>query len=235
MQKNVLVTGGSRGIGKAIAIALAQSGVKVALTYRVEKTKALSVVEEIKKNGGTALAVQLDQKYQDSIQDAVKMVRKKFGTIDILVNNAGIAQKKSFLEITVNDWEAMLAVNLRGPFFLCQQVLPDMIKAGWGRIVNMGSIGGQWGGKEQVHYAASKAGLINFTRSLAKLYGERGITSNAIAPGLVDTDMLVGLDVQKDLVVNPKEVASAVLFLVSDSAGSINGQTLNINKGMLFS
>lgn len=246
MAKNVLVTGGNSGIGKAIAFALAKEGVRVALTYHLKKEEAISVVKEIEKMGGTAFAVQLDQKSRESIRNAVKIVREKFGAINILVNNAGIVQKKPFLEITDDDFDMVLATNLRGPFELCQEVVPDMQKQKWGRIVNISSIGGQWGGVHQVHYAASKAGLINLTRSLAKLFSKDGITSNAIAPEWIVTDAItkdLGFDINKQdfssipagRAGTPEEVAGAVAFLCSDEASYITGQTINVNGGIYFS
>lgn len=246
MQKNALVTGGSRGIGKAIAIVLAKEGVRVALTYNSKKDEAMAVVKSIEQNGGKAVAIQLDQKNRKSIENAVKAVREKFGAINILVNNAGIVQKKAFTEITDDDFDMVLATNLRGPFTLAQEVIPDMLKNKWGRIVNISSIGGQWGGVHQVHYAASKAGLINLTRSLAKLFSKDGITSNAIAPEWIVTDAItkdLGFDIKKQdfsgipvgRAGTPEEVAGTVAFLCSDEASYITGQTLNVNGGIYFS
>ena len=181
-----------------------------------------------------------------SIKNVIHLSKMEFGMIDILVNNAAIAQEKSFNSITDDDWNQMMSINLRGPFCLTQELLPDMIQSQWGRIINISSIGGQWGGYNQVHYAASKAALINFTQSIARIYSGHGITSNAIAPGLIDTDMIsseLNTDAGKEKVANipvkrlgtVKEVGSAVAYLVSDEASYITGQTININGGMLFS
>ncbi len=191
------------------------------------------------------LAVHVDIQNRDSVIHAISNTEKHFGSsIDILVNNAGIAQEKDLLTITEQDWQTMLNTNLGGAFRFTQEILPSMIEKKWGRIINISSIGGQWGGN-QVHYAAAKAALINFTMSLAKLYSKDGITANAIAPGLIETDMIQnemqtpeGKEKCKNIPVGrigtPEEVATAVLFLASKEAGYITGQTININGGMYF-
>ncbi|MCR4325548.1 MAG: 3-oxoacyl-ACP reductase FabG [Patescibacteria group bacterium] len=245
MKHTALVTGGSRGIGKAIALALAYEGMPVALTYNDKEKEAHAVVKEIEKIGSSAVAVRLDQGDRESVRRAVEEARERLGPIAVLVNNAGIAQKKPFEEITDDDWDAMMAVNLRGPFSLCQEVLPDMVKSKWGRIVNISSIGGQWGGVHQVHYAAAKAGLINLTRSLARLYSKHGITVNAVAPEWIATDQMkkdMGYDFDSIDFSNvpvgragtPEEVASTVAFLCSEGASYISGQTVNVNGGVYF-
>jgi acetoacetyl-CoA reductase/3-oxoacyl-[acyl-carrier protein] reductase len=245
MTKNAIITGGSRGIGKAIALAMAKAGVNVVLTYQKNKSKALAVVKEIEKSGHKAMCVKLNQKNREDIRRVIRDARKRFGEINILVNNAAVAQKKPLEMINDKDWDNVLAINLRGPFIFCQEILPYMKKQGWGRIVNISSIGGQWGGMNQIHYAAAKAGLINLTKSVAKLYSKYGITSNAVAPGLVATDMTtraLKIDVKKikfehipiGRIAIPEEIASVVAFLCSEEASYITGQTININGGMLF-
>ena len=245
MIKNAINTGGSRGIGKAIIISLAKEGVNVALTYKTNKEKAISVVKEIENNGNRAISIKLDQRNRENIHNVIDEVHKKFGKINILVNNAAIAQEKPFETITDEDWDNMMAINLRGPFILCQKILPDMIEQGWGRIINICSIGGQWGGFNQVHYAAAKAGLINLTKSLARIYSKHGITVNAVSPGLVSTDMTkneLNIDIGKKKfdgipigrIATPEEIASVVAFLCSDEASYITGQTINVNGGMYF-
>ena len=241
-RKLALVTGANRGIGHAIALALLRQGYAVACGYRSEKSKA----EALTKTYPHAYAVKIDIHSRASVRRAMTAIEKKFRRpLDIVVNNAAIADEKPFDTITDADWDRMLETNLRGPFIVAQESLPSMAKNGWGRIVNIVSIGGQWGGVRQVHYAAAKAGLINFTQSLARLYSAQGITSNAVSPGLVDTAM-----VSKELrsksgraklaaipagrIAKPEEVAAAVVFLCSDDAGYITGQTLNVNGGMLF-
>ena len=243
--KLALVTGGSRGIGRGIAVALADAGADVALTYNTNQALAEQVVEAIIGRGRRALAVQMTVEDRVSVRRAVAKVRDSLGPINVLVNNAAIAQEKSFDTITDADWDHMLAVNLRGPFICCQEVLPNMIEQGWGRIINITSIGGQWGGFNQVHYAAAKAGLISLTRSLARIYSRQGITTNAVAPGLVRTDMSareLKSDVGREKVRNipigriatVEEIAQVVVFLASDAASYITGQTINVNGGMYF-
>ena len=172
-------------------------------------------------------------------------MHKKFGKINILINNAAIAQEKPFETITDEDWDNMMAINLRGPFILCQEVIPDMIEQGWGRIINICSVGGQLGGINQVHYAAAKAGLINLTKSLARIYSKNGITSNAVSPGLVDTDMAAqelttpaGKEKVRNIpigrIATAEEIANVVVFLASEKASYITGQTINVNGGMYF-
>jgi NAD(P)-dependent dehydrogenase (short-subunit alcohol dehydrogenase family) len=244
--KNALVTGGSRGIGKAIAIALAKKGINVAITYNNNQDKANQVKKEIETQGVKSLALKLDQSQPEEIAKTLKQIEEQFGTIDILINNAGIAQKKPFLELLKDDIAKVFAANFHGPLMLCQQVLPNMIEKKWGRIVNISSISGHTGGVQQVHYAATKAALINLTRSLARLYSKYNITSNAVAPEWIITDMMEGLLDKKLEEIdfsyipagrpsNPDEVAGTVAFLCSDEASYITGQTININGGLFFS
>ena len=240
-----LVTGAGRGIGRGIAAALAADGVSVAVGYNTAADSARAVVDGIEAAGGRAMPVALRIEDRASVREALTAVRAELGPVLVLVNNAAIAQEKPFETITDEDWARMMAVNLQGPFICVQEVLPDMLAAGWGRIVNITSIGGQWGGLNQVHYAAAKAGLINFTRSLAKVYGGRGITANAVSPGLVATQMSAAeLDSEagrKKVAQIPAgrtgtvdEVAAAVSFLASDRASYVLGQTLNVNGGQYF-
>jgi acetoacetyl-CoA reductase/3-oxoacyl-[acyl-carrier protein] reductase len=241
-RRSALVTGASRGIGKAIAVLLLERGYKVACGYRAQHAKAA----ELAAGHANAFPVQIDIHERASVRDALAATADRFGkTIDILVNNAAIADEKPFETITDADWDRMLETNLRGPFIAAQEALPAMVAKRWGRIVNIVSIGGQWGGMRQVHYAASKAGLINLTQSLARLYSAHGITSNAVSPGLVETAMAQN-ELQSEAgraklaqiplgrIAAPREIAAAVAFLCSDEAGYITGQTINVNGGMLF-
>ena len=243
--KVALVTGGSRGIGKAISLVFARANVQVALTYKINKDLAEEVVDAIVADGGKAIAIQMSVEDRTSIKKAIIEVKNRMGSVDVLINNAAIAQEKPFDTITDADWDHMMTVNLRGSFVCCQEVLPEMIKKGWGRIINIASIGGQWGGFNQIHYAAAKAGLISLTRSLAKIYSSQGITTNAVAPGLVQTDMSareLDSEAGREKVHNipigrlamAEEVAQAVVFLASDAASYITGQTINVNGGMYF-
>ncbi len=245
-KKIILVTGGSRGIGKSIAIKLANKENLVIISYKNNKKYAEEVVNFIEEKGGEAFSIKLDISSYKSIEEIIKNIKLKYDSVDILVNNAGISQEKPFLDISLSDWDDMLKTNLGGAFFLSKLCIPDMIKNKWGRIINISSIGGQWGGFNQVHYAASKAGLISLTQSLAKIYSKDGITTNAIAPGLISTDMAnneLNTEHGKNKIKNipvgrvgtTNEVASAVEFLISDEASYITGQTINLNGGMLFS
>ena len=245
-KRYALVTGGSRGLGRGIVKSLASSGVDVMFTYNSDNDSADQVLKESIDASGNVIFHQMNVGSRDSIKEVVEISKKHFPRIDILVNNAGIAQEKPFNTITDSDWEMMMNVNLQGPFALIQELIPSMIENKWGRIINISSIGGQWGGLNQVHYAASKAALINLTRSIAKIYSKDGVTSNAISPGLIATDMAAneldsdagkekvkGIPMQRIGRVN--EVGSSVVFLSSDEASYITGQTLNLNGGMFFS
>ncbi|HZQ41029.1 MAG TPA: 3-oxoacyl-ACP reductase FabG [Rhizomicrobium sp.] len=239
--KLALVTGAGSGIGKATALALLKAGYQVACGYNTSRAGA----EAIRHPG--ARAVKIDIASRASIRRALAETRKAFRRdIDILVNNAALVQEKPFESLTDADWDRMLAVNLHGAFILAQETLPAMVERGWGRIVNITSIGGQWGGMRQVHYAAAKAGLINLTHSLARLYSPLGITANAVAPGLVATDMIrkeltskagkeKAAQIPVGRIAEPEEIAAGVVYLVSDGAAYVTGQTLNINGGMLMS
>lgn len=238
--RTALVTGAGRGLGVGIARALAGAGHRVAVGYRSSEGPARALAEEL---GG--LAVAIDVGSAGSVEAAFARVEQELGPVDVLVNNAGIAQERPFAELSDEDWTAMLGVNLLGAVRCVRRALPAWLDRGYGRVVNISSIGGQWGGMNQVHYAAAKAGLINFTRSIAKVYSGRGITSNAIAPGLVATDMSSAeleseagrakvRGIPAGRLGTVEEVGAAVAFLVSDGAGYVTGQTLNLNGGMYF-
>ena len=245
MTRVALVSGGSRGIGREIALRLGHQGFCVAMAYNTRADLALEVVEGLRTGGCNALAIQMAIEDRHSVRVALAQIHDQLGPVDTLVNNAAIAQEKPFETITDEDWDRMLAVNLHGPFICSQECLPPMIHQGWGRIINITSIGGQWGGSNQVHYAASKAGLINLTRSLAKLYSAKGITTNAVAIGLVQTDMTsaelstnAGQDkvraIPRGRIGTVQDIAGTVAFLASDQADYITGQTINVNGGMYF-
>jgi len=241
--KLVLVTGAGSGIGQAAALALLDAGFSVACGYNANRAGA----EKVQKTHPGALAVKIDIASRASVKRAIAATVKYFGAdIDIVVNNAALVQEKPFETITDADWDKMLAVNLRGAFIVAQETLPAMIAKKWGRIINITSIGGQWGGMRQVHYAASKAGLINLTHSLAKLYSHVGITANAIAPGLVATDMIkkelkskAGKEKARSIpvgrIAETSEIGVAVAYLASEGASYVTGHTLNINGGLLMS
>jgi len=236
-----LVTGAGSGIGKATALALLAAGYQVACGYNGNRAGAEAIGHR------NAMAVKIDIASRSSIRRALAETRKAFRRdVDILVNNAALVQEKPFDTLSDADWDRMLAVNLRGAFILAQESLPVMVKKKWGRIVNITSIGGQWGGMRQVHYAAAKAGLINLTHSLARLYSPLGITANAVSPGLVATGMIrkelkskagkqKAAQIPVGRIAEPEEIAAGVVYLVSDGAAYVTGQTLNINGGMLMS
>lgn len=242
MSRIALVTGASRGIGKAIASALLDQGYSVACGYHTNKDGALALTQAHPH----ALAVRIDIGARASIKRALAKVEKHFDRpVTLLINNAAIADEKPFASISDADWDRMLRTNLRGPFMAVQEILPAMVAEGFGRIVNIVSIGGQWGGMRQVHYAAAKAGLINFTQSMAKLYSKNGITSNAVSPGLVATDMAEkelrsksgkakAAQIPLGRIARASEIAAAVCFLCSQEASYITGQTINVNGGMYF-
>ncbi len=239
--KLALVTGAGSGIGKAVACALLAAGYQVACGYNANRKGAEAIRHPHAK------AVKIDIASRASIRRALAETRGAFRRdIDILVNNAALVQEKPFDSLTDADWDRMLAVNLRGAFILAQESLPAMTKRKWGRIVNITSIGGQWGGMRQVHYAAAKAGLINLTHSLARLYSPQGITANAVAPGLVATDMIrkelksragkqKAAQIPVGRIAKPEEIAAGVVYLVSEGAAYVTGHTLNINGGMMMS
>lgn len=239
--RTALITGASRGIGRACALALAQAGARVALAARnVGQLEELGGV--IRSQGREAFVVGLDLASADSIKEAAARTSKDFGRIDILVNNAGITKDGLTLRMKKDDWDLVINTNLTGAFLMCQQVLPGMMRERWGRIVNISSIVGETGNAGQANYAASKAGLIGLTKSLAQEMGSRNITVNGIAPGFVETDMTQGLSQElKDKMLagiplkrigRPEDVAGAVVFLASDAAAYITGHVLDVNGGL---
>jgi 3-oxoacyl-(acyl-carrier-protein) reductase len=235
------VTGASRGIGKACALALAGAGARVALAAR-QRDKLEEVASEIRARSGEAYVVELDLASDDSIKNAFAVTAKEFGRIDILVNNAGITRDNLALRMKKDDWNAVLETNLTGAFRAIQQVLQGMMRERWGRIVNITSVVGEAGNAGQANYAASKAGLIGLTKSMAQEMASRQITVNAVSPGFIETDMtsVLGEEVKtKVLQAIPlrrlgtaEDVAAAVRFLASEEAGYITGHVLSVNGGM---
>lgn len=236
-----LVTGASQGIGRAVALELARKGAHVALAARnIEKLSAVEA--EIVAAGGTAKAFALDVASEDSIKECAKAVIAHFGKVEILVNNAGITRDMLSLRMKRADWDSVLTTNLTGAFLLTQAVMSSMVKNRWGRIINITSVVGQTGQAGQANYAASKAGLIGMTKSLARELASRTITVNAVAPGYIETAMTAVLtEEQKKMnaqyiplgrVGTDSEVAYAVAFLASEEASYITGHTLDVNGGM---
>ena len=246
MNKLALVTGGTKGIGRSIVKMLSRKGYLIAFTYCNSSDEAYKLEKQLIKENKNVKSFYLDQSNIKSIEDLFINVKKYYKTdISILINNAGISQEKEFELISVKDWDQMLQTNLRGPFFLIKKVLENMNKNKWGKIVNISSIGGQWGGFNQVHYAASKSGLINLTKSVSNIYAKNGINCNCIAVGLVDTDMIAneiqtkkGKEKIKNIPINrigsTEDVADLVKYLISDESSYISGQTINLNGGMYY-
>ena len=242
--KTALVTGASRGIGRATAIELAKAGAKVAVNYAGNRAAAEEVVAQIQAAGGQAFMVQADVGDAAAVDAMVKSVVEQFGSIDILVNNAGITRDNLIMRMKEEDWDAVIHTNLKGIFNCTKVVTKLMMKQRYGRIVNMTSVVGVMGNAGQSNYAAAKAGVIGFTKSMAKDLASRNITVNAVAPGYISTDMTADLpdqakaDLQSQIPLqrlgNPADVASAVLFLVSPGADYITGQTLHVDGGMVM-
>ncbi len=236
--KIALVTGGSRGIGKAIAIALAQAGADVAVNYRSRQEEADETCAEIQKSGRRAIAVQADVSLAADVARLVAAVEAELGPVAILVNNAGITRPQPVTEITEQDWDEILAINLKSVFLVTQAVLPKMRAAQWGRIINLSSVAAQTGGVVGPHYAASKAGIIGLTHSYANLLAKEGITVNAIAPALIETEMVTGNPkARPDLIPvgrfgTVEEVTDVAVMLARN--GYITGQTVNVNGGWYF-
>jgi 3-oxoacyl-[acyl-carrier protein] reductase len=234
-----LVTGASRGIGRAVALALAQDGAAVAVNYRRAVNEAEQLRAEIELAGGRAVAVRADVAVAAEVSALVAEVEQRLGPVAILVNNAGITRPEPFAEITEQSWDEVLAVNLKSMFLVTQAVLPAMRAAGWGRIINLSSVAAQTGGVVGPHYAASKAGAIGLTHSYANLLAKEGITVNAVAPALIDTDMVRNNPrARADLIPvgrfgTCEEVAQAVLMLARN--GYVTGQTVNVNGGWYMS
>ena len=234
-----LVTGGSRGIGRAIALALAAAGADVAVNYRERRVEAEAVVAEIKKLGRRAVALAADVAAEEAVKRLVAEVESALGPIDILINNAGISQPVTLDTLDTKAWNDTIAVNLTSAFFVTQAVLPKMRARRWGRIINISSTAAQVGGIVGPHYAASKAGMIGMTHGYASMLAGEGITANVVAPAMIDTEMI-----RANPRANPKnlplgrfgrveEVASAVVMLAGN--GFITGQTINVNGGFYMS
>ncbi len=237
------ITGASRGIGRACALALAGAGVKVVLAAR-QLDKLEEAAAEIRAAGGTSFVVPIDLSSQDSIKGAFSKASKEFGRIDILVNNAGITRDGLALRMKRDDWDAVLQTNLSGSFFCIQQVISPMIRERWGRIINITSVVAEAGNPGQANYCAAKAGLIGLTKSLAQELASRNVTVNAVAPGFVETDMTGALtdelkakiteSVPLKRIGKPEDIAAAIKFLAGDEASYITGHVLDVNGGMFM-
>lgn len=241
--KNVLITGSSRGIGRATALLLTKKGYNVIVNYNSNKQKAEELLEEIKKINPYAIAVRADVSDCEQVISMFSEIKEKFGGIDILVNNAGIAEQKMFNDITEKDWDRMFDVNVKGAYNCIKCSMDHMIHQKWGRIVNLSSIWGITGASCEVHYSASKAAVIGLTKALAKELGPSGITVNCVAPGVIDTDMNHNLteEIIEELkeetpvgeIGSAQDIAEAISFFVSDSSKFITGQILSPNGGFV--
>lgn len=237
--KTVLITGGSRGIGRELVRAFSKNGYNVAFTYRSSHDEAESIAKET-----GALAIMADSRSEADVIFAVDKVISEYGQVDCLINNAAISSFSLFTDITLEDWNDMISVNLTGAFLYSRNVIADMLKRKNGRIINITSMWGLVGASCEVHYSAAKAGLIGMTKALAKELGPSGITVNAIAPGVINTEMNAKLtDEDKAALVNdtpvmrigePSDIAEAALFLAGDGASFITGEVLNVSGGYVI-
>ncbi|WP_416144958.1 3-oxoacyl-[acyl-carrier-protein] reductase [Planococcus koreensis] len=242
--KTAIITGASRGIGAEIARKMAEAGAKIVVNYSGSQAKAEAVVEEIKNNGGEAIALKADVADADAVKAMVDQTMQAFGSVDILVNNAGITRDNLMMRMKDDEWDDVINTNLKGVFICTKAVTRQMMKQRSGRIVNIASIVGVMGNAGQANYVAAKAGVIGLTKTTARELASRNITANAVAPGFITTDMTdkLGEDIQKTMLAQiplgrfgkPEEVAKAALFLASDDASYMTGQTLHLDGGMVM-
>jgi len=240
--KVAVVTGGSRGIGRAICLGLAKMGAKVVINYVSRPEAAEETKAQVEVLGSECVVLKFDVAKSDEVQEAFKQITADCGGIDILVCNAGITRDGLLATMKEEDWDQVMAVNLKGAFNFCRAAVPGMVKQRWGRIVNMSSVVGAMGNAGQVNYAASKAGLIGLTKSLAREVAARGVTVNAVAPGFVPTALTNDLpdDLRQAAIEmtplgrfgQPEELAAAVAYFASDEAGFITGQVLSVDGGL---
>ncbi|WP_417457300.1 SDR family NAD(P)-dependent oxidoreductase [Kordiimonas sp.] len=236
--KVALITGSSRGIGAAIAEAVFQAGGHPVITYHQNQDAA----DRVAKRCGGAPVLQFDAANAESAKALASSAIEACGKVDILVNNAGILEQKPYQDITLSEWDEMFDTNLKAPFFLVQALAPHFIERGEGSIINMSSVGGQFGGPKAPHYAASKGALLTLTKSLCRLLSPHGVRVNALAPGFIETDMMKHMATKTDRqamidqvpigrIGTPEDVAHAAVFLASDAASFITGQVINVNGG----
>ena len=241
--KVAIITGSSRGIGKAAALALAGEGAKIVVNYASSSGAADEVVKQIEGDGGEAIALQADVSQAEQVDELVKTTKDKFGSIDVLVNNAGITRDTLLLRMKPEDWQAVIDLNLTGVFLCTRAVSKIMLKQRSGRIINISSVAGLMGNPGQANYSAAKAGVIGFTKTIAKELAPRGVTANVVAPGFIATDMTGDLKNTEDILKfiplgrygQPEEVAGLIRYLAADpSAAYITGQVMNVDGGMVM-
>jgi len=241
--KVAVVTGSSRGLGRAIAVKLASLGAKVVLNYRTNKAAAEETLDLIQKAGGQAIVIQADVSSFEQAQHLIQGALEHFGRVDILVNNAGTTRDTLLVRMSEEDWDTVIDTNLKGTFSCCKAALRTMLKQRFGRIVNISSIAGVGGNAGQTNYSAAKAGMLGFTKALAKEVGSRNITVNAVAPGYIPTELSSSIPAEllaKGIELmplgrpgEPEDIANAVAFLVSDEANYITGQVLCVDGGLV--
>jgi 2-hydroxycyclohexanecarboxyl-CoA dehydrogenase len=237
--KTAVVTGGGSGIGRAVAQRLARDEIAIAV-WDLNRAGAIETARMIADAGGKAIAIPVDAASGAAIAEAAKETRDKLGPITILVNNAGISGSVPFLELFEDAWDRMIAVNLKGPYLCTKEILPDMLAAGWGRIINITSSSTQTGATNMAHYVASKGGLMGMTKALAIEFAAKGITANMVPPGFIDTPMLRAAPIDVDAYAatmpmkrpgTPEDIAAACAYLASAEAGYVTGQTISVNGG----
>lgn len=243
-EKNALVTGGSRGIGRATAIELSKEGANVIITYNSNEEKAKEVIKEVEKNGVKGLAIKADVSSEEDVKSMMKTIKSQFDSIDVLVNNAGVTKDNLLIRMKSEDWDKVINTNLKGVYLCTKAVVRGMMKKRYGKIVNIASVVGISGNAGQGNYSASKAGVIGFTKSIAKELGSRGINVNGVAPGFVETDMteVLSEDIKEQSLkliplnrfAKPEDIANVVVFLCSEKANYITGQIINVDGGMLM-